>query len=80
MKSYNVVAKLQEEIKTLKECNESMSLDLGNLISEITQLEESVRYMNDFIRYNDLEKEYSYFKKYAREEDDPENPFPYLVL
>jgi len=42
--------------------------------------ENELKYLEEFIAYMNLEKEYSYFKKHACEVYDENVPFPRLTL
>lgn len=44
------------------------------------RLENENYYLSQFIIFKGLNNEFEYFKEHAHEADDPDNPFPPLVL
>lgn len=79
-KKNKVIKKQAKQYQFLQERYEEMNDYLLDLIDEHERTKEERRYMNDFIRYKNLEKEFSYFRKHAHEDMETELPFPYLVL
>lgn len=53
---------------------------LLELLDEHKHVEENLRYLEDFILYKNLEKEFRYFKEHAPEETKTNLPFSNLVL
>lgn len=41
---------------------------------------EEWRYLTDFFHRKELDEEYRQFRREAVVEDDPDNPFPYLIM
>ena len=70
------VIKEQKKYQNLQERYEEMN----DYLLEHRCAEEDLRYLNDFIRYKKLDEEFHYFREHAREDENSELPFPYLVL
>lgn len=79
-KNNKVIKEQKQRYQNLLERYEEMNDYLLELIEEHERTKEDRRYMNDFIHYKNLDKEFSYFRKHAHEDTDTELPFPYLVL
>ena len=79
-KNNNVITKQMPQYQQLLDQYKEMNDYLLELIDEHKQAREDIRYMHDFIRYKNLNDEFSYFKEHAHEDTDTELPFPYLVL
>ena len=41
---------------------------------------EKCRYLTDFIHWKELDEEYRQFRREVVVEDDPDNPFHYLIM
>lgn len=79
-KNNKVIKKQMHQYQQLLERYEEMNGYLLELIDEHNQGKEDIRYMHDFIRYKNLNEEFSYFREHAHEDTDTKLPFPYLVL
>lgn len=79
-KNKKVIKKQKKQYQELKELYEEMSDFLSAVLDEQRRNSEELRYLNDFIHYQELEEEYLYFCRNAHEEEDSNLPFPYLTL
>lgn len=57
-----------------------MSDFLSDVLNEQRRDSEELRYLKDFIHYQELEDEYLYFRRNAHEEENSDLPFPHLTL
>ena len=57
-----------------------MSDLLSDVLDEQRRDSEELRYLKDFIHYQELEEEYLYFRRNAHEEENSDLPFPHLTL
>ena len=57
-----------------------MSDFLSDVLDEQRRDSEELRYLKDFIHYQELEEEYLYFRRNAHEEENSDMPFPHLTL
>ena len=57
-----------------------MSDFLSDVLDEQRRDSEELRYLKDFIHYQELEEEYLYFRRNAHEEENSDLPFPHLTL
>ena len=57
-----------------------MSDFLSDVLDEQRRDSEELRYLKDFIHYQELEDEYLYFRRNAHEEENSDLPFPHLTL
>ena len=57
-----------------------MSDFLSDVLDEQRRDSEELRYLTDFIHYQELEEEYLYFRRNAHEEENSDLPFPHLTL
>lgn len=81
MAKYKKVIKEQKKLyQDLQELHEEMRDFLSNVLDEQRRDSEELRYLKDFIHYQELEEEYLYFRRNAHEEEDSDLPFPYLTL
>ena len=69
----------------MREKTDSTLLNVIQLVNQESSrgtldLEMIKPYLNDFIRYKKLDEEFHYFREHAREDENSELPFPYLVL
>ena len=53
---------------------------LSDVLDEQRRDSEELRYLKDFIHYQELEEEYLYFRRNAHEEENSDLPFPHLTL
>lgn len=61
-KNNKVITKQMQQYQQLLEQYKEMNDYLLELIDEHNQSREDIRYMHDFIRYKNLNDEFSYFK------------------
>lgn len=80
MAKNNKAIKEQTIDRNLQERYEEMNDFLLDLMDDHKRSEEDLRYLNDFIRYKNLDDEFQYFKEHAHEDKDSELPFSILVL
>lgn len=59
---------------------EEMNDFLLDVLAEQKRDHEELRYLRDFVHYQDLEEEYLYFRNNAYEEKNSDLPFPHLTL
>lgn len=59
---------------------EEMNDFLLDVLAEQKRDHEELRYLRDFVHYQDLEEEYLYFRNNAYEEENSDLPFPHLTL
>ena len=57
-----------------------MSDFLSDVLDKQRRDSEELRYLKDFIHYQELEEEYLYFRRNAHEEENSDLPFPHLTL
>ena len=57
-----------------------MSDFLSDVLDEQRRDSEELRYLKDFIHYQELEEEYLYFRRNAHEEENSDLPFLHLTL
>ena len=70
----------KQRYKELEELFDEISYDFRNSREDNIRIGEENYYLKEFISFKGLEDEYLYFKDNAHEADDPDNPFPPLVL
>jgi len=66
----------QELIKLYDE----MSSQLDDYVHFERNTSQKLTYLNDFIRYKNLNEEFAYFCEHAIADPDEELPFPHLIL
>ena len=64
----------------LKDKYNEISYVLTDALDTINLLEKENYYLDQFVAFKGLGGEYQYFKENAQEANDPDNPFPPLVL
>lgn len=69
-KKYDKLLKIYDEI----------SYVLADTLDTNSHIENENYYLSQFISFKGLDDEYQYFKENAHEADDPDNPFPPLIL
>lgn len=79
-KNKKIIKKQKRLYQELQELHEEMSDFLSNVLDEQRRDSEELRYLKDFIHYQELEEEYLYFRRNAHEEENSDLPFPYLTL
>ena len=79
-KNKKVIKEQKKLYRELQELHEEMSDFLSHVLDEQQRDAEELRYLRDFIHYQELEEEYIYFRRNAHEEEDNALPFPYLTL
>ncbi len=79
-KNKKIIKKQKKLYQELQELHEEMSDFLSNVLDEQRRDSEELRYLKDFIHYQELEEEYLYFRRNAHEEENSDLPFPYLTL
>lgn len=79
-KNKKVIKEQKKLYRELQELHGEMSDFLSNVLDEQQRDAEELRYLRDFIHYQELEEEYIYFRRNAHEEEDSDLPFPYLTL
>lgn len=79
-KNKKIIKKQKKLYQALQELHEEMSDFLSNVLDEQRRDSEELRYLKDFIHYQELEEEYFYFRRNAHEEENSDLPFPYLTL
>lgn len=57
-----------------------LSYEFRNELDDNMRLEEENYFLKEFISFKKLDDEYLFFKDNAHEADDPDNPFPPLIL
>lgn len=57
-----------------------ISYVLLDALDTINNIEKENYYLSQFISFKGLDNEYLYFKENAHEADEPDNPFPPLIL
>lgn len=70
----------KQRYKELQDRFNELSYEFRNELDDNMRLEEENYYLKQFISFKELTDEYEYFKDNAHEADDPDNPFPPLVL
>lgn len=70
----------QNMYKNLQERCSEMSDVISNLMDDINNATEEIRYLQEYISYKNLGEEFAYFRKNAYEEYDEDLPFPRLTL
>ena len=70
----------KQKHKELEELFDDLSYEFRNLRDDKIHIEEENYYLKEFISFKKLDDEYLFFKDNAHEADDPDNPFPPLVL
>lgn len=70
----------KQKYKELEELFDDLSYEFRNLRDDKIRIEEENYYLKEFISFKKLDDEYLFFKNNAHEADDPDNPFPPLVL
>ena len=70
----------KQKYKELEELFDDLSYEFRNLRDDKIRIEEENYYLKEFISFKKLDDEYLFFKDNAHEADDPDNPFPPLVL
>ena len=66
--------------RTLYDNYEELSGFLRSALDSLDQYTEELRYLYDFIHYQELDDEYRYFRENAHEDMSQDLPFPSLVL
>lgn len=66
--------------KELDALMEEISDELCYVRESTREYSKEWRYLTDFIHWKGLDEEYRQFQQEAVVEDDPNNPFPYLVM
>ena len=66
--------------QNLQELYEEMNDFLSDVLAEQKRSHEELRYLRDFVHYQELEEEYLYFRNNAHEEENSDLPFPHLTL
>ena len=79
-KNKKIIKKQKKLYQELQELHEEMSDFLSNVLGEQRRDSEELRYLKDFIHYQELEEEYLYFRRNAHEEENSDLPFPSLTL
>lgn len=79
-KNKKIIKKQKKLYQELQELHEEMSDFLSNVLDEQRRDSEELRYLKDFIHYQELEEEYLYFRRNAHEEENSDLPFPSLTL
>lgn len=64
----------------LCELFDETSAELSYTLETNRQLECEQRFLEGFISFKDLAEEYEYFREHSHPAEDPDNPFPPLVL
>ena len=54
--------------------------EASSALFDYYEIERENHFLNEFINYKNLQNEFAYFKENAHEADDPDNPFPPLIL
>lgn len=80
MAKNNKVLKEQNAYQNLQERCSEMSDFISSIVEDCKQYEADLRYLNEFIRYKNLNEEYQYFRENAHEEYEEDMPFSYLTL
>lgn len=70
----------KQKYKELEELFDEISYDFRNIRDDNIRIEEELYYLKEFITFKKLDDEYLFFKENAHEADDPDNPFPPLIL
>ena len=70
----------KQKYKELEELFDEISYDFRNIRDDNIHIEEELYYLKEFITFKKLDDEYLFFKENAHEADDPDNPFPPLIL
>ncbi len=68
------------EVQNLNNQIEYMRDAINDLLDDQEIAHEEIKYLDAFISYKKLEKEYRYFRENAHEEYDEDLPFPILTL
>lgn len=68
------------EYDDLLELFDEASAELSYALEMNRRLESEQRFLEGFISFKGLDEEYAYFKDHAHHAEDPDNPFPPLVL
>lgn len=71
--------KLKKLINNLKINSEEMSEEFCYMIAETRSWEEEIQYMQDFIRWKNLDDDYAVFKRKTHEDTDTDMPFRILL-
>ena len=79
-KNKKVIKERKKLYQQLQELYEEMSDFLSGVLDEQRRDSEELRYLKDFIYYQELEEEYLYFRHNAHEEENSDLPFPRLTL
>ena len=66
--------------QNLQDLYEEMNDFLLGVLAEQKRDREELRYLRDFVHYEELEEEYLYFRNNAHEEENSDLPFPHLTL
>ena len=80
MSKHKKLNKVQKKYQQLQELHEEMSDFLSNVLEERKRDYEEIRYLKDFVHYQELEEEYLHFRRNAHEDENSDLPFPYLTL
>lgn len=79
-KNKKVIKKQKKLYQEFQKLHEEMNDFLSDVLDEQRRDSEELRYLKDFIHYQELEEEYLYFRRNAHEAEDSDLPFPYLTL
>ena len=79
-KNKKVIKERKKLYQQLQELYEEMSDFLSGVLDEQRRDSEELRYLKDFIYYQELEEEYLYFRHNAHEEENSDLQFPRLTL
>ncbi len=74
---------IKEPNITFEELNElfdEMSSQMDYYVDFERKASRELTYLKDFIRFKQLDEEFTYFVEHAIEDPDDELPFPHLVL
>lgn len=81
MGKHKKLVKEQKKLyQNLQDLYEEMNDFLLDVLNEQERDHEELRYLRDFVHYQELEEEYLYFRRNAHEEENSDLPFPYLTL
>ena len=81
MGKYKKLVKEQNKLyQNLQDLYKEMNDFLLDVLAEQKRDHEELRYLRDFVHYQELEEEYLYFRNNAYEEENSDLPFPHLTL
>lgn len=64
----------------LSELFDETAAELSYALKQNMELENEQRFLKGFISFKRLTDEYEYFKEHAHPAEDPDDPFPPLIL